>query len=147
MARFYTFTLFITIFIYRTEAGWEPIDDLCIRRLNLDRKVMEPIVNKALHTFEDKDYLAYTECYWKEYKLINENDEIDWEQIENIVPKKLKRIKNISTVIQTCKATNIQGKSNGEIAVKIQNCIFLTPLLQVLRAIEVQKRNSSGNTT
>uniref|UniRef100_A0A1Y1M2Y6 Uncharacterized protein n=1 Tax=Photinus pyralis TaxID=7054 RepID=A0A1Y1M2Y6_PHOPY len=141
------FIIFIAILNlqHQIHAGWEPIDEICINRLNLDRKVMEPIVNKALHTLEDKDYLSYSECYWKESKLINDNDEIDWVQIENIVPKRLKRIKHISNVIQSCKKLNLQGRNNGETAVQIQNCIFLTPLFRVLNAV-IQQKNSSANT-
>ncbi|KAF5292237.1 hypothetical protein FQA39_LY14052 [Lamprigera yunnana] len=116
----------LVISLVNTAHSWEQVDQMCIEKLNLDKNVIEPLTRKFLHSEDNDDYNKYSECYWKEYKLLDDNNNIKWDALETLFTSILGKFykKELVTYLKECKDQHLKGENIGQTIVKNQNCII-----------------------
>ncbi|KAF5308827.1 hypothetical protein FQR65_LT00527 [Abscondita terminalis] len=120
----FVFATVCAILMVQISAAWEPEDETCSKKLNIERAILEKLTEKLIHVTDDETYNKYSECYWQEKKMLNEDGSIDWDAVKKefatVIPSGI----NFQSVIDKCKAENISGKDVGQTIVKNQNCMM-----------------------
>ncbi|KAF5308829.1 hypothetical protein FQR65_LT00529 [Abscondita terminalis] len=120
------FLLAITcgIFLAQMSAAWEPEDEICSKKLNIERGVLEKLIDKLIHEVDNETYNKYSECYWQEKKMLNEDGSIDWDAVKTELGPVAPSSHEFFKICDRCKEQNLVGKDVGQTIVKNQNCLM-----------------------
>ncbi|KAF2896164.1 hypothetical protein ILUMI_10011 [Ignelater luminosus] len=129
-------TLVFSFAISTEDLDWSGEELNCVDELKLDKKSIHAL-NKQFITPEDNDdFNNFVECYWKKKGIQHQNGEIDFHKLDELLLIEL--LKEYGTgidesasivaqifenALSACKQRCIRGKSHGQTAVKVQNCI------------------------
>lgn len=122
---------------------WDPEELECVQEQKLNKAEIETLNDPwDKPTSEDNKVLNdFLECSWKKQGTINENGEINWDKVDDIIAEEVKKniednksnsAEVISSVIaggflqnavNKCREENIHGSSPGQTAAKVQNCV------------------------
>lgn len=132
----FLFTLYFQFANSTDDLDWSGEELNCVNELKLDKKSIH-FLNKQFITPEDnEDFNNFLGCYWKKKGIQRENGEIDFHQLDELLLMQLLKeygtgIDETATIVAeifenaltACKLKCIRGKSHGQTAVKVQNCI------------------------
>ncbi|KAF2887324.1 hypothetical protein ILUMI_18849 [Ignelater luminosus] len=122
---------------------WHPEELECVEEQKLDKAEIESLNDPwEKPTPEDNKVLNdFLECSWKKRGTLNDNGEISWDKIDDILAEILKKdIEEnksdsdevfasvisggvLQSLLNTCREQKFHGNTPGQAAAKAQNCI------------------------
>ncbi|KAB0802736.1 hypothetical protein PPYR_04922 [Photinus pyralis] len=117
-----TLGIFCWTMLVQVHGGWEPEDEICVNKLKLNRNEIEPLTEEGIHDLSNENYNRYSECYWKEYKMLGDDGGILWNVVKEVLENKLET-DEIDAIVNECEEKKIRGNNVGETVVLTQNCI------------------------
>ncbi|KAF5308828.1 hypothetical protein FQR65_LT00528 [Abscondita terminalis] len=119
------FAIACVILMVQMTVAWEREDEICSKKLNIEKSVLEKLIGKLVHETDNETYNKYSECYWKEKKMLREDGTIDWDAVKKKLGVAFFLVEEeFHTAVDECREQKITGKDVGQTVVKNQNCMM-----------------------